>query len=64
MITDFIADMIYASDAMMQHHPDQVRAFLRGWFDTIAFMKTHKAETIRMSQQDTRLPDAIAAQHL
>ncbi|HUZ75913.1 MAG TPA: ABC transporter substrate-binding protein [Stellaceae bacterium] len=61
VITDFIADMIYTSDAMMQHHPDQVRGFLRGWFDTIAFMKTHKAETIRMTQKDTHLPDAIAA---
>ena len=60
-ITDFIADMIYASDAMMQHRPADVRGFLRGWFDTIAFMKTHKAETIRMTQKETHLPDAIAA---
>jgi ABC-type nitrate/sulfonate/bicarbonate transport system substrate-binding protein len=60
-ITDFIADIIYASGPMMQNHPDQVRRFLKGWFDTIAYMKTHKAETIRMTQKDTRLPDDIAA---
>ncbi len=60
-ITDFIADIIYASGPMMQDHPDEVKRFLKGWFDTIAFMKTHKAETIRMTQKDTQLPDDIAA---
>ncbi len=61
-ITDFIADMLYASAPLMQQHPDQLRRFLRGWFDAIAFMKKNKAETIRLTQKDTHLPDAIAGQ--
>jgi ABC-type nitrate/sulfonate/bicarbonate transport system substrate-binding protein len=61
-ITNFIADMLFASDAMMEKHPQDVRGFIHGWFDTIAFMKKNKAETIRMTQKDTHLPDAIAAQ--
>lgn len=60
-ITDFIADMIYASGPLMKEHPDQVRRFLKGWFDTIAFMKANKAEAIRMTQKDTHLPDDIAS---
>jgi NitT/TauT family transport system substrate-binding protein len=61
VVPEFIAHMIYASDALMKDHPGELRRFLRGWFDAVAFMKTHKAETIRLTQKDTKLPDAIAA---
>ena len=30
---------------MIQHRPGDVRRFLAGWFDTIAWMKTHQDET-------------------
>jgi NitT/TauT family transport system substrate-binding protein len=60
-ITNFIADMIYASEPMMTQHPDQLRRFLSAWFDTMRFMKANKAETVRMTQKVTKLPDDIAA---
>jgi NitT/TauT family transport system substrate-binding protein len=59
-IQDFIADMIFASGPMMKEHPDEVRRFLAAWFDTMRYMKTHKAETVRITQKVTKLPDAIA----
>jgi NitT/TauT family transport system substrate-binding protein len=62
MITEFIADIIYASDPLMTEHPDQLRRYLRAWFDIMRFMKENKAETIRLTQKDTHLPDKIAAQ--
>ncbi len=60
-IHDFIADIVYASDAVMTDHPETLRRFLRAWFDTMRFVKTNKAETIRITQKMTRLPDDIAA---
>jgi NitT/TauT family transport system substrate-binding protein len=60
-IHDFIANMIYASEPMMKEHPDQLRRFLAAWFDTMRFVKANKAETIRITQKDTKLPDDIAA---
>jgi NitT/TauT family transport system substrate-binding protein len=60
-IKDFIANMLYASNGMMNDHPEELRRFLAAWFDTMRFMKTHKAETIKITQKDTRLPDDIAA---
>jgi NitT/TauT family transport system substrate-binding protein len=60
-ITNFIADVIYASQPMMTQHPDVLRRFLAAWFDTMRFMKANKAETIRLTQPDTKLPDDIAA---
>ena len=61
-ITDFIADVIYASQPMMTEHPDQLRRFLAAWFDTIRFIKTNKAEAIRLTQPATKLPDDVAAE--
>jgi ABC-type nitrate/sulfonate/bicarbonate transport system substrate-binding protein len=61
-IHDFIADVIYASEPMMHEHPAVLRRFLAAWFDTMRFMKTNKAETIRITQPLTKLPDAIASQ--
>lgn len=60
-ITNFIANVIYASEPMMNQHPDELRRFLAAWFDTMRFMKANKAETIRITQKDTKLPDDIAA---
>jgi ABC-type nitrate/sulfonate/bicarbonate transport system substrate-binding protein len=61
-ITDFIADMLFASDTMMAQHPDELRRFLRAWFETIAFVKANKAETVRITEKDTRLSDDVASQ--
>jgi NitT/TauT family transport system substrate-binding protein len=61
VVTEFIAHVMYASEPLMNERPDQLRRFLRGWFDAVAFMKANKAETIRLTQKSTKLPDAIAA---
>ncbi|HEY3916537.1 MAG TPA: ABC transporter substrate-binding protein [Stellaceae bacterium] len=60
-ITNFIANIVYASDTMMAQRPDTLRQFLRGYFETIAYMKDHKAETVKITQKATQLPDDIAA---
>jgi NitT/TauT family transport system substrate-binding protein len=60
-ITDFIADMLFASKPLMQQHPDEVKRFLAAWFDVMRFMKANRAETIRITQKDTHLPDAVAS---
>lgn len=60
-IKDYIADVLYASDTLMQQHPDEVKRFLAAWFEAVRFAKANKAETIRITQKDTKLPDDIAA---
>lgn len=59
-IHPFLAHAIFATDKMIAEQPDQIRRFLKAWFDTIAFSKTHKAEAIRYSQTVTHLSDANA----
>jgi NitT/TauT family transport system substrate-binding protein len=60
-ITNFIANIVYASDEMMAKHPETLKKFLAGYFETIRYMKDHKAETIKITQPATQLPDAIAS---
>src|SRR5262249_19062461 len=50
-IKDFHIHVIFATDKVMAQKPDMVRNFLKGWFETIAFMRSHKAETVKIAMQ-------------
>jgi NitT/TauT family transport system substrate-binding protein len=39
----------FASTALTQQNPDAVRRFLAGWYETVDFMKSHKAETVAVA---------------
>lgn len=60
IINPFIAHVIYATNDTIANKPDTVRRFLKGWYETIAFARAHKAEAIRYSQKATDLPDDLA----
>jgi NitT/TauT family transport system substrate-binding protein len=38
--------LIFASTSLTKQNPEAVRAFLKGWYDSIAFMKSRKAESV------------------
>ena len=38
----FLAHAIFATDTIIAPPSRQIRRFLKGWFETIAFSKTHK----------------------
>jgi len=40
---------MYASKTVTERNPDAVRRFLKGWYETVDFMKSHKAETVAIS---------------
>ena len=61
IVDPFIAHVIYATDDMIAQHPDALRRFLAGWYETVAYAKTHKAETIKSSQKVTLLTDDLAS---
>jgi NitT/TauT family transport system substrate-binding protein len=62
IVTDFIIHVIYASDEMIHQNPEAVRRFLRGWFDTITFMRAHKAETVEVSRARTHFSQTVEDQ--
>jgi ABC-type nitrate/sulfonate/bicarbonate transport system substrate-binding protein len=62
IVQTFMIHTIYASRQMAQQNPDAVRRFLRGWFDTIAFMRTNRDDTVRASRERTHFSTAVEEQ--
>jgi ABC-type nitrate/sulfonate/bicarbonate transport system substrate-binding protein len=39
---------LFASKELVAKNPDAIRAFIAGWIETVDYMRTHKAETIKI----------------
>jgi NitT/TauT family transport system substrate-binding protein len=54
-ISEYLSDLelfvTFASTAILQQNPDAVRRFLKAWYETVAFMKTHKTETAQVGME-------------
>jgi NitT/TauT family transport system substrate-binding protein len=49
VVKDFILHVIFATDKTIAQKPDTLTAFLKGWFDTIAFMRGNKAKSVEIA---------------
>jgi ABC-type nitrate/sulfonate/bicarbonate transport system substrate-binding protein len=58
-IKHFISNLIFASNDLIAKNPDAVRRFLKGWYETIAWMNSHKEETIAIVGKTSRTPPAL-----
>jgi ABC-type nitrate/sulfonate/bicarbonate transport system substrate-binding protein len=47
----FLLNAIYARNDFIKEHPEAVRGFLQGWYETVNFMATHRAETIQFENE-------------
>ena len=61
IIKDFIQNAAYARRDLVAADPDRVRRFLAGWYDTIAYMRAHKEESIKVATPIVDLPGDLAA---
>ena len=50
-IKDFHIHVIFATDKVIASKPAVVRNFLKGWFETISFMRSHKADTVKVAME-------------
>jgi ABC-type nitrate/sulfonate/bicarbonate transport system substrate-binding protein len=48
-IKEFIIHVIYATNKAIVNRPNDLRNFVKGWFETIAFMRSHKDETMKIA---------------
>ncbi|HWE72435.1 MAG TPA: ABC transporter substrate-binding protein [Stellaceae bacterium] len=62
VIPDFLGHVIFASNDLVARDPALLRRFLMAWFETIAFMATNEAATVKVAQEISRLSPAIAVQ--
>ncbi len=52
---------LFASNRLIATNPDALRAFLAGWLETTAFMRTHKAETVKIESGITGFSESVMA---
>ena len=57
---NFITHVVFAQKSLVQSNPDLVTRFLRGFFDAIAFVKTHKEETSRLAERVLLMSPSLA----
>lgn len=58
-VKDFLLHAIFATNALIERDPDTVRAFLKGWFRSVAFMCANRDETVTLIMPITQA-DAAA----
>jgi NitT/TauT family transport system substrate-binding protein len=51
IVKHFYTHVIFATDDMIAHRPEVLRRFLRGWFETVAFMRANRDFTIKSAQR-------------
>jgi NitT/TauT family transport system substrate-binding protein len=56
---DFHTHVIFARDDLIANKPALVERFLRGWFETIAFMRANKERTVELTAKVLNLDPAV-----
>ena len=50
-VENFITHVFFVREDVIAKRPDAVRAYLRGWMETIAFMKANKSKTVEITSK-------------
>ncbi len=51
LVKDFHIHVIFATDKAIAGKPEALRRFMKGWLESIAFMRAHKDETVKIAMQ-------------
>jgi NitT/TauT family transport system substrate-binding protein len=51
VVKDFIMHVIFATNTAIDEKPTDLTGFVAGWFESIAYMRQHKPETIAIAQK-------------
>jgi ABC-type nitrate/sulfonate/bicarbonate transport system substrate-binding protein len=61
VIPSYVNSVLYATNDMMANRSEALRQFLAAWFETVAFMKQNKAETVRIAAGVLKIPEPIVS---
>lgn len=59
IVKEYVNHVIFATNTVIAKRPDDVRRFLAAWFETIAFVKHNKAETVQIASGVLKIPEPI-----
>ena len=60
IVKDFHIHVIYATDKAITSRPADLSNFVKGWLETIAFMRKNKAETVKIAADVMQKDEEIA----
>lgn len=63
LIKDYHTHVIYARKELIDKNPDAIRAFLAGWFETLAYMRVNRDKTVEISASVSDVSLAVAARN-
>jgi ABC-type nitrate/sulfonate/bicarbonate transport system substrate-binding protein len=55
----FLQNVIFASDDIVQKDPAAVRGFVKGWLEAVAYMFSHKTETIAFARSKDNFAEEV-----
>jgi ABC-type nitrate/sulfonate/bicarbonate transport system substrate-binding protein len=58
----FVMNVLYATNNILAKDPDDVRRFVKAWYEAVAYMNGHKAETVRVAQAITHFSAEVQDQ--
>jgi len=58
-VPGFAANSIIAHDDFIKGHPDVLKRFLKGWYESITWLLDHKAEAVKIGMKVTALPESV-----
>jgi NitT/TauT family transport system substrate-binding protein len=61
IIEAFVNQALYASTDLLKSKPDSVRRYLAGWFDTVAWVRANREETIAIGVRTLGISPSVAA---
>lgn len=62
LVKHFHIHVIFATNKIIATHPQAVRGFLAGWFETIRFMRSHKAKTVAIAKNVMHTDEATTSE--
>jgi len=60
-IKDFHIYVIFATNDLIAKRPEALRAFLKGWYETIAYMRANKGESVRIGAKVQNVDESIVS---
>ena len=59
IVSNFLMNAAFASNKLIADRPDAIRAFLKGWYETVAYMRAHRDETVTLARKIDGFAQAV-----
>jgi len=60
-VPNFISHAMFATNDTIANHPEALRRFVAGWYETVRWMRAHKDETVAIISDYTKFPSDVMA---